>query len=69
MKHSLLKLAGRVRACTDALICDESGQDLVEYALVVALIALGATASISSLAGSFSTAFSNMGSHLSTYTS
>jgi pilus assembly protein Flp/PilA len=69
MKHSLLKLTGRVRACADALICDESGQDLVEYALVVALIALGATASISSLASSFSTAFSNMGSHLSTYTS
>jgi pilus assembly protein Flp/PilA len=69
MKHSLLKLTGGVRACIDALICDESGQDLVEYALMVALIALGATASISSLAGSFSTAFSSVGSKLSTYSS
>jgi len=69
MKHSILKLSGRVRACVDALICDESGQDLVEYALVVALIALGATASISSLAGSFSTAFSSIGGKLSTYSS
>lgn len=69
MKHSLLKLTARLRACTDALIRDESGQDLVEYALVVALIALGATASISSLASSFSTAFSSVGSKLSTYSS
>jgi pilus assembly protein Flp/PilA len=52
-----------------AFIQDESGQDLVEYALVVALIALGATASISSLASSFSTAFSSVGSKLSTYSS
>jgi pilus assembly protein Flp/PilA len=29
----------------------EEGQDLVEYALVVALIALGATAGMSALAG------------------
>jgi pilus assembly protein Flp/PilA len=52
-----------------AFIKDESGQDLIEYALVVAMIALGATASISSLAGSFSTAFSSVGSKLSTYSS
>ena len=47
---------------------DESGQDLVEYALVLALIALGATASMSALATSFSQAFSNVGSHVATYT-
>jgi pilus assembly protein Flp/PilA len=54
---------------TVRFIEDETGQDLVEYALVVALIALGATASMSALATSFSTAFSNVGSHFSTYTS
>jgi pilus assembly protein Flp/PilA len=48
---------------------EETGQDLVEYALVVALIALGATASMSSLATSFSTAFSSIGSKAATYTS
>jgi pilus assembly protein Flp/PilA len=48
---------------------DENGQDLVEYALVVALIALGATASMSSLATSFSTAFSSIGSKTATYVS
>lgn len=46
------------------LVRDESGQDLIEYALVAALIALGATASMSSLATSISTAFSTVGSKL-----
>jgi pilus assembly protein Flp/PilA len=32
-------------------IFDESGQDLVEYVLIVALISLGALASLHSLAG------------------
>lgn len=60
-----LRVAGFVRR----FLADETGQDLVEYALVVALIALGATASMSSLATSFSTAFSSIGSKASTYTS
>ena len=51
------------------LIRDETGQDLVEYALIVALIALGATAAMSSLAASVSTSFSTVGSKISTYTS
>jgi pilus assembly protein Flp/PilA len=48
------------------LLNDESGQDLIEYALVAALIALGATAAMTTLAGSISTAFSKVGSNLST---
>jgi pilus assembly protein Flp/PilA len=39
------------------LMSRDEGQDLVEYALVVALIALGATASMGKLAGAISTAF------------
>ena len=39
------------------LMSREEGQDLVEYALVVALIALGATAAMSSLASAISTEF------------
>jgi pilus assembly protein Flp/PilA len=42
----------------------EEGQDLVEYALVVALIAFGATAGMSSLASGISTAFSDVSSQL-----
>ncbi len=42
----------------------EEGQDLVEYALVVALIAFGATTGMTSLAGGINTAFSNVSSSL-----
>jgi pilus assembly protein Flp/PilA len=45
-------------------LSDESGQDLIEYALVAALIALGATAAMTTLAGTISTAFSTVGSKL-----
>ena len=38
----------------------EEGQDLVEYALVLALIALGATVSMKALATGISTAFTNI---------
>lgn len=46
------------------LFRNEDGQDLVEYALVVALIALGATAGMNTLAGDISTAFTNVGTTL-----
>jgi pilus assembly protein Flp/PilA len=49
-----------------ALKNGEEGQDLVEYALVVALIAFGATAGMSSLSGAINTAFANISSTLST---
>jgi Flp pilus assembly pilin Flp len=39
----------------------EAGQDLVEFALVIALISPGATASMSTVAMSISTAFSSVG--------
>jgi pilus assembly protein Flp/PilA len=40
------------------LMSREEGQDLVEYALVVAIIALGAVASMQTVANSISTEFS-----------
>jgi pilus assembly protein Flp/PilA len=46
---------------------EEAGQDLIEYALVVALIALAATAGMSSLATGINTAFSKLGSILNSY--
>jgi pilus assembly protein Flp/PilA len=51
------------------LISDEQGQDLIEYALVVALIALAATAGMNTVAKDINLAFSNIGSKLTTYTS
>jgi pilus assembly protein Flp/PilA len=53
-----------LKATLSNLMHDESGQDLIEYALVAAIIALGATAAMGALAGSISTAFSNVGSKL-----
>jgi pilus assembly protein Flp/PilA len=47
------------------LMSREEGQDLVEYALVVALIALGATAAMKSLAGGITAAFSAISTQLS----
>jgi pilus assembly protein Flp/PilA len=50
------------------LISDEQGQDLIEYALVVALIALAATAGMSTVATDINAAFTSIGATLTTYT-
>ena len=47
---------------------DESGQDLIEYALICALIALGAIASMQAVANYINNAFSTIGSKLSSAT-
>jgi pilus assembly protein Flp/PilA len=49
------------------LVNREEGQDLVEYALIVALVAFGATAGMQTLAGAVSTAFSGLSTSLGTY--
>jgi pilus assembly protein Flp/PilA len=46
------------------LIVAEEGQDLIEYALVVALIAFGATAGMSTLAQDINNAFIGIGTTL-----
>jgi pilus assembly protein Flp/PilA len=43
----------------------EEGQDLVEYALVVALIAFGSVTAMSALAGGINTAFTQISATLS----
>lgn len=43
----------------------EEGQDLIEYALLVALIAFAATAGMSTLAGDINSAFGTVGNTLS----
>jgi pilus assembly protein Flp/PilA len=54
-----------LRHMLSGLLSDESGQDLIEYALVAAIIALGATAAMTTLAGTISTAFGAVGTKLS----
>jgi pilus assembly protein Flp/PilA len=51
-----------------SLIEREEGQDLVEYALIVALIALAATAGMTSLATAINSAFQHLGSIMNSYT-
>jgi pilus assembly protein Flp/PilA len=55
-----------VVAKLSAFIRDESGQDLIEYALVAAIIALGATAAMTSLASTISSTFTKIGTSLTT---
>ena len=63
MKNMIAKLSAALKN-----LAREEGQDLVEYALVVALIAFAATAGMTSLAGNINKAFSNIGTTLSSYT-
>lgn len=50
------------------VLSQQDGQDLVEYALVVALVAFAATAGMGTLATSINTAFGQIGSTLTGYT-
>jgi pilus assembly protein Flp/PilA len=43
---------------------EESGQDLIEYALVAALVGLGSVAAMGSLANSIGNAFNGVGNQL-----
>jgi pilus assembly protein Flp/PilA len=47
-----------------SFVKDESGQDLIEYALVAGLIGLGAVVSMTGLSGKISNAFNAVGSGL-----
>ncbi len=62
MKTFLTKLYVKAQ-----ILREESGQDLIEYGLVAALIALAATAGMNSLATSLNTAFTSIGTKLTSY--
>lgn len=64
MNTMLLKLYVKVQA----MMCRDEGQDLVEYALVVALIAFAATAGMKTLASGINTAFLHIDTVLGSYT-
>lgn len=46
-------------------LCNEEGQDLVEYALVIVLVALGCVAGINNVASAINNVFSNISTTLS----
>jgi pilus assembly protein Flp/PilA len=60
MHDTMLKLYIKLQN----LMAREDGQDLVEYALVVALIALAATAAMKTVGSDIETAFTNIGTQL-----
>ena len=60
MKETMLKLSAKIQT----LMLQEEGQDLIEYALVVALIAFAATAGMKTLATDINLAFTNIGTQL-----
>ena len=64
MKNTLLKLYIKFQN----LLHEEDGQDLVEYALIVALIALAATAGMNTLATAINTGFTTLGTTLTNAT-
>lgn len=64
-----LKFFVKFQTLLNSLVEDESGQDLIEYALVLSLIGLAATVSMKSLANTIGTAFNAVGTKLTTYTS
>ena len=57
-----MELVNRMRAFVTA----EEGQDLLEYALLVALIALVAVAAVTAAGGSVNTIFTKIGAALAT---
>ncbi len=65
MRNAFLKLYVKSQMLREALK-DEHGQDLVEYALVCALIALGATGAMGTLASAINGAFLTVGTKLNT---
>lgn len=60
MNDMLLKLSIKLKT----LLSNEEGQDLIEYALVVALIAFGATAAMSTVSKDLNDIFNDIGSQL-----
>jgi len=72
MRNITLSLYVRLQTLRGSLrkiVANERGQDLIEYALVVALIAFAAAAGMTTVATKINTAFTNIGTKLTTYTS
>jgi len=58
-----------LRCTLHGLLRNKKGQDLVEYALVLVLIALAAAAGMNTVAQQINAVFTTVGTKVSTYTS
>jgi pilus assembly protein Flp/PilA len=63
MQDLILKLYIKTQVIRQALK-DESGQDLVEYALVIAVVCLGIISGMNTLANGINAAMTTLGSNL-----
>ena len=57
MTNPILKLSATIQN----VMSSEEGQDVIEYALVIAFVAFAATAGMTSLAGAINSAFTTIG--------
>ena len=62
MQDICLKLYVKMQGLKDALVKDQSGQDLIEYALMAGFVAVAAGAIMPGVATSISTIFSKIAS-------
>ena len=62
MRNLFTKLYVKMQA-----LKDESGQDMIEYALLVVLIALAATVGMTAIATNINEAFQKLGNKLDSY--
>jgi pilus assembly protein Flp/PilA len=59
---------GDVRDRLEALRADESGAAMIEYALLIGLIAIGGITALTALSGKLGTAFANIGTSIASHT-
>jgi pilus assembly protein Flp/PilA len=64
-KKEILEMREKLLQLVRDFIRDDSGQDLIEYALVVALICFAAIVGMSTVAGGINLAFSKVATKLS----
>jgi Flp pilus assembly pilin Flp len=72
MRNAISKVqdsASKLFVKVQTVMSDQRGQDLIEYVLAGACIALLTVAGMQAFAGSVNSAFTNLGSKLTTYTS
>lgn len=68
MRNLVRELRARLWAVEQFLMC-EDGQDMIEYALVMGLVAMGSVAATQGLATSIGAGLTSIGAHLTAFTS
>ncbi len=68
MNNLLLKAYAKMQVLKTSILEDESGQDLVEYALVVGIISLGATATMPTVANAIAQLFNELATAINSVT-